>query len=542
MGSPSATHTRGLLVIVVIAAAIVALTVATNPPPRLSPPAERGAFDTARAMESLREFVGDGTPRSVGSAGHDAARTRLLAMLATIDCQVSEQPFHARGWDRTAVAMTNVIARTRAKGPSSNDAGMVLLCAHYDSVAAGPGAGDNAAGVACAIEVLRDLAEQPAATDVLVLFADGEETGLNGARAFVLDYPLFPRIASVVNLDARGSDGPVYAFETGSDGAWHASLLARLDHNARTTSLAAEAYRQMPNGTDFSVFLRAGLPGFNLAFIGSPRNYHRASDTIDNLDPRTVGQMGTTALSLVRALSETPPPRSAAPRAHVWFDLFGWTILHWPAWANWAIVGGSAATFVGVLRIRRRRVGATILGSALAAVATLGILAIAVLAGTLATMLLRISGAVELPWPSAGVWWGECAIWALGFLIAAIAVQWLARRRMRRREHALVAWDSFLGSWFAILSIGALVAAEAPGAAHPFVVPVAVAAIAAVVAVRLGSRRPVWCTVAGASATLLVWIPLEPAFVDAFGLSLGGFTALRGALVAATLAGLVGEK
>jgi len=112
----------------------------------------------------------------------------------------------------------------------------------------------------------------------------------------------------VVNLDARGSDGPVYIFETGSHGGAHAAFLSALNVPARTTSLAAEAYRRMPNGTDFSVYMWGGRAGFNLAFIGSPRNYHTAGDTMDALDARTMNQMGTSALALVRALAEGQPP------------------------------------------------------------------------------------------------------------------------------------------------------------------------------------------------------------------------------------------
>ena len=35
----------------------------------------------------------------------------------------------------------------------------------------------------------------------------------------------------------------------------------------RATSLAVEVYRRMPNSTDLTVFLEAGIPGLNFAFI-----------------------------------------------------------------------------------------------------------------------------------------------------------------------------------------------------------------------------------------------------------------------------------
>src|SRR5690606_40854732 len=52
----------------------------------------------------------------------------------------------------------------------------VLLAAHYDSVAAGPGAADDGAGVAALLEVARALkARRPPRRTVVLLFSDGEE-------------------------------------------------------------------------------------------------------------------------------------------------------------------------------------------------------------------------------------------------------------------------------------------------------------------------------------------------------------------------------
>ncbi len=83
------------------------------------------------------------------------------------------------------------------------------MMAHYDSVGAGPGAGDDGSGTAALLEVARALAREPDARHGLAwLFTDGEEVGLLGAQAFVEQHPLFPRVGVVVNVEARGSGGP----------------------------------------------------------------------------------------------------------------------------------------------------------------------------------------------------------------------------------------------------------------------------------------------------------------------------------------------
>ena len=70
----------------------------------------------------------------------------------------------------------NVLARLKGKGPRGKK--VLMFCAHYDSVHAGPGAGDDASGVAVVLETLRALkAGPPLDRDLIVLFDDGEEDG-----------------------------------------------------------------------------------------------------------------------------------------------------------------------------------------------------------------------------------------------------------------------------------------------------------------------------------------------------------------------------
>ena len=93
----------------------------------------------------------------------------------------------------------------------------MLLAAHYDSVPAGPGAGDDGVGVASVLEIARVLRQLPALRHPIILLIDeGEEAGLLGARLFVAEHPAARTVRAVVNLDARGDSGPSLMFETGA--------------------------------------------------------------------------------------------------------------------------------------------------------------------------------------------------------------------------------------------------------------------------------------------------------------------------------------
>ena len=95
----------------------------------------------------------------------------------------------------------NVVARVRGMTTES----AVMVSTHYDSVPYSPGASDNGAAVAVALEVmtnLLDLQQQNAQvldTSIVFLFDDGEEAGLLGAHAF-MRHPWYNTVRTYINL------------------------------------------------------------------------------------------------------------------------------------------------------------------------------------------------------------------------------------------------------------------------------------------------------------------------------------------------------
>jgi Zn-dependent M28 family amino/carboxypeptidase len=93
----------------------------------------------------------------------------------------------------------NIVATLPGRDPT----GAVVLVAHYDSVAAGPGASDDGAAVAAMLETIRAVrVGGPLRNDLVLLIADGEEAGLLGADAFVRSNSLAGQRAVVLNWEA----------------------------------------------------------------------------------------------------------------------------------------------------------------------------------------------------------------------------------------------------------------------------------------------------------------------------------------------------
>ena len=136
----------------------------------------------------------------------------------------------------------------------------------------GPGAGDNASGVAVVLETLRAIKAGPLLDrDVIVLIDDGEEAGLLGANLFVDEHPWATDVGVVLNFDARGVSGPSIMFETSDKNGWLIHQFAIASPRPVATSVSMDVYRIMPNDTDLTVFKRAGFAGLNFAFVGGSR-------------------------------------------------------------------------------------------------------------------------------------------------------------------------------------------------------------------------------------------------------------------------------
>jgi hypothetical protein len=192
--------------------------------------------------------------------------------------------------------------------------------AHYDGVAGGPAAGDDAAGTAAVLETARALRAGPQlAHDVMIVITDGEEAGLLGAAAFVREHPWARDVGVTLNFEARGTSGRSYMFETG---AGNLDVVRMLRHagDVSATSLSVTVYRSLPNDTDLSEMALLGKPALNFAFADGVERYHTAHDDVFYLDQGSLQHHGSQMLTLARAFGDGPLPRPVTGDG-VFFDL-----------------------------------------------------------------------------------------------------------------------------------------------------------------------------------------------------------------------------
>jgi aminopeptidase YwaD len=184
---------------------------------------------------------------------------------------------------------------------SGNGPRRVVIGAHFDSVAAGPGANDNGSGTVTVLELARVAAARryPFAID-FVLF-DAEEVGLIGSARYVeqLDAAARQSIIAMINLDMVGVGDRL----TLSGDASLVDLAARLASERSETS---SARRAQSSASDHASFAAAGIPTL---FINRPDdpNYHTAGDRQELVEARHLASAGQLVLDTLDAFAVTSP-------------------------------------------------------------------------------------------------------------------------------------------------------------------------------------------------------------------------------------------
>jgi hypothetical protein len=443
-----------------------------------------GGFDTARAMARLQRILGDQRPHPVDSAANDEVRERLLTELRALG--LAPRVADAFTCNGAATGQTVSCARIRnvvaTMGPTEGR--HVLLVSHYDSTPAGPGAADDGIGIASMLEVAALLKDRPLKRPVSLLFNEGEETGLIGARAFLDEDPLAARVGSLVNLESRGTTGPAIMFETSRPNGRAVRHYARSVERPAGNSLTTDFSRLIPNQTDVAVLQERPWTILNFAVIGNETRYHSPGDDLAALDPRSVRHMGEQALQVTADLAGG----GAAPDDGelLYGDVLGLGLVSLPLWLGLAMLGALLVGFSWLARLRRGGVGRGAAAFALA-------MADAAVTAFLLHWLIGLLRPGEY-W-RAHPEWISLAIDATAMASAAVALLWVARPVARDRLR--------LAFWLVFLVLGAGICLVAPGAAIYFLLPPLLAGLG-----LLWPRAAPIATGLALLALAVQWLPL----------------------------------
>lgn len=299
-----------------------------NPP--AASPTEPGAttatarIDVQRMLADIEYLASDELGgRRAGTEGNALARNFLDSAFGEIGLRPFgsgyTKPFSrngAQGGDPVGVNVVGYIA-----GSETPDR-YIVITAHFDHLGTRDGqiyngADDNASGTAALLALARYFQANTPAHSIIFAALDAEEQGLLGARAFVADPPVpLQAIAINVNMDmvSRNERGELYVA-----GTYHypflTPLVARVAESASVRLLAGHDRPGLPPGQDWTAasdhgaFHDVGIP-FLYFGVEDHADYHRPTDTFENIDPdfyaRAIETVLDAVLELDRNLATLP--------------------------------------------------------------------------------------------------------------------------------------------------------------------------------------------------------------------------------------------
>ena len=171
-----------------------------------------------------------------------------------------------------------------------------------------PGASDNASGVAVVLDLMRALAESPPeGLDVIALLCGAEEAGMGGMAAFLRQHAReLPPAAFALGVDTLGAGTPILASGEGAmrEHRYTPAAMTIVDEGAAIVGETRPQRWRIGGWTDPILATFAGIPAVSILSMGPGYfpNYHRMSDTPENVDWASVESCARIAAGTITAL------------------------------------------------------------------------------------------------------------------------------------------------------------------------------------------------------------------------------------------------
>jgi carboxypeptidase Q len=268
-------------------------------------------------LSAVQQHPDGGTifPTGNGSRGADAGAglptvtlavehyNRMVRVLAKGIPVTVELTLETKFYDETTPNGFNTIAEMPGTDPKLKDE-VVMIGAHFDSVAAATGATDNAAGSAAMMEamrILKAIGARPRRTIRIALWG-GEEEGLLGSRAYVREHfgdpatmQLKPEHATLaVYFNSDNGTGRVRGVWLQGNEAVRPIFEAWMKPLADVGVIAAGP--RSVTSTDHVAFDAIGLPGFQFMVDRleyNSRTHHSNMDVYDRVQRDDMIQQAT---------------------------------------------------------------------------------------------------------------------------------------------------------------------------------------------------------------------------------------------------------
>jgi hypothetical protein len=252
----------------------------------------------------LENLTGFG-PRETGTEACDQAARYLYATFQDMGLAVR---YH--NYTDNTVSGSNIEATLYG----SDSTNIFLICGHYDSVAAGPGADDDGSGVAVVLAAAEIMRHYEFGHTVRFVCFSGEEQGLIGSRHYAEDaYNNNDSIVAVLNADMIGfapsaSDGIYGKVFENTASEWIVSFTQNISQ-IYSEYIGIELFPQGETwGSDHYYFWEYGYDAVFYHEYHFNSYYHSANDTIEHMNITYATRFSRLILATLAEMAQQPRP------------------------------------------------------------------------------------------------------------------------------------------------------------------------------------------------------------------------------------------
>lgn len=259
-------------------------------------------FDAHNTVRILETLAGDNMQgRRTGTEGNAKARAFLKQEIAKINFDAAydttfttkARPNRDGDIARNAPVYEAINLNALIDVEDNDEGPLLVITAHYDHLGMRDdkiynGADDNASGAAALFAIAESFVDIPPDHDVLFIWFDAEEMGLQGAGHFLAEKSFGSRAVFNFNLDmvSQSQVGEIYA-----SGTYHTPAVKPIaEKAARGTGVKLSFGHDRPEDgqndwtlqSDHGVFHQAGIPFLYFGVEDHPY-YHRDTDEFETI-------------------------------------------------------------------------------------------------------------------------------------------------------------------------------------------------------------------------------------------------------------------
>lgn len=271
-------------------------------------------LDSEFLLQDLRKLSHDAAEgRKTGTPGAEAARRYIIRQFKTMKAKSLNKgyrhPFSFKSRAGEDIQAENVVAYIRGEQQTA-----FVITAHYDHLGKDGdkifnGADDNASGVAALMSMAEYFKRNKPRHTLVFAALDGEEMGLQGAKALVEDESMPMELVVLnINMDMISMNDKNELYVAGTH---HYPKYKSILEKIQTAPLKLRFGHDSPdlgsndwtNSSDHAAFHAKGIP-FLYFGVEDHEHYHKETDTFENVNQKFFLKSAEAILDCILALDK----------------------------------------------------------------------------------------------------------------------------------------------------------------------------------------------------------------------------------------------